>query len=86
MVPCLILHETNALIAKGDSEHDTICADIREQVMTLPTGSVVLAEDETHLDLIARIRSCWMPRGLRHRVLTPGTNQRRTLHGVPPRV
>lgn len=43
---------------------------------------MVLAEDETHLDLIARIRACWMPRGLRHRVLTPGTNERRTLHGA----
>jgi transposase len=70
------------LIAKGDPDHDTICADIREQVTALPTGSVVLAEDETHLDLIARIRACWMPRGLRHRILTPGTNQRRTLHGA----
>ena len=70
------------LIAKGDPDHDTICADIREQVTALPAGSVVLAEDETHLDLIARIRACWMPHGLRHRVLTPGTNQRRTLHGA----
>ncbi len=70
------------LIAKGDPDHDTICADIREQIAALPTGSVVLAEDETHLDLIARIQACWMPRDLRHRVLTPGTNQRRTLHGA----
>jgi transposase len=70
------------LIAKGDPDHDTICAGIRDHIAALPTGSVVLAEDETHLDLIARIRACWMPRGLRHRVLTPGTNQRRTLHGA----
>lgn len=70
------------LIAKGDPEHDTICQQIREKIAALPTGSVVLAEDETHLDLIARIRACWMPTGVRHRVLTPGTNERRTVHGA----
>ena len=70
------------LIAKGDPDHDTICADIRDQIAALPAGSVVLAEDETHLDLLARVRACWMPHGIRHRVMTPGTNQRRTLHGA----
>lgn len=70
------------LIAKGDPDHDTICAAIREQVAGLPNGSVVLAQDETHLDLLARIRAAWMPTGMRHRVLTPGTNVRRTLHGA----
>jgi hypothetical protein len=39
------------LIAKSEPEHDQICARIRERVAALPTGSVVLAEDETHLDL-----------------------------------
>jgi transposase len=43
---------------------------------------VVLAEDETHIDLLARLRSCWIPTGLRHRILTPGTNGRRTVHGA----
>lgn len=70
------------LIAKSEPEHDHICARIRERVAALPTGSVVLAEDETHLDLLARIRSCWMPTGIRHRVMTPGSNIRRTLHGA----
>lgn len=70
------------LIAKGDPNHDTICADIREQLAALPEGSVMLAEDETHLDLLARVRACWMPKGLRHRVLTPGSNIRRTIHGA----
>jgi transposase len=70
------------LIAKSDPGHDQICADIRQHIATLPTGSVVLAEDETHLDLLPRIRSCWMPAGIRHRILTPGTNLRRTLHGA----
>jgi transposase len=70
------------LIAKGDPNRDTICADIRDRIAALPAGSVVLAEDETHLDLLARVQSCWMPTGLRHRILTPGTNVRRTVHGA----
>jgi transposase len=70
------------LIAKNDPNRDTICADIRERIAALPAGSVVLAEDETHIDLLARVRSCWMPTGLRHRILTPGTNIRRTVHGA----
>lgn len=70
------------LIAKGNPDHDTICADIRTRIAALPPGSVVLAEDETHLDLLARVRACWMPTGLRHRILTPGSNIRRTVHGA----
>jgi DDE superfamily endonuclease/homeodomain-containing protein len=70
------------LIAKGDPDHDTICVDIQERVAALPAGSVVLAEDETHIDLLPRVRSCWMPTGLRHRILTPGSNIRRTVHGA----
>jgi hypothetical protein len=70
------------LIAKSDPDHDTTCATIRDQITALPAGSVVLAEDETHLDLLPRVRSCWMPAGIRHQILTPGTNVRRTLHGA----
>jgi transposase len=70
------------LIAKSDPDHDQICADIRDQITALPAGSVVLAEDETHLDLLARVRSCWMPTGIRHRIMTPGKNLRRTVHGA----
>ena len=70
------------LIAKSDPNRDTICAAIRDRIAALPAGSVVLAEDETHIDLLARVRSCWMPAGLRHRILTPGTNVRRTVHGA----
>jgi transposase len=70
------------LIAKSDPDHDLICADIRQRIAALPEGSVVLAEDETHLDLLARVRACWMPTGVRHRVMTPGSNIRRTVHGA----
>ena len=73
---------TPRLIAKGDPDHDTICADLRDQIAALPAGSVVLAEDETHLDLLARVRACWMAFGHRHRILTPGSNQRRTVFGA----
>lgn len=70
------------LIAKSDPHHDTTCAAIRDQIAALPPGSVVLAEDETHLDLLARVRAAWMPTGVRHRILTPGSNIRRTIHGA----
>jgi transposase len=70
------------LIAKGDPDRDSICAAIRAQVAALPAGSVVLAEDETHLDLLARIRACWTIRGRRHQIPTPGSNQRRSLFGA----
>ncbi|WP_436528289.1 IS630 family transposase [Actinoplanes sp. HUAS TT8] len=70
------------LIAKSDPNQDQTCTDIRQRIAALPAGSVVLAEDETHLDLLPRIRSCWMPTGIRHRIMTPGTNLRRTLHGA----
>lgn len=70
------------LIAKSDPNRDQICADIRARIAALPTGAVVLAEDETHLDLLARVRAAWMPTGLRHRVMTPGSNLRRTIHGA----
>lgn len=70
------------LVAKSAPDHDRVCAEVRDQVAALPAGSVVLAEDETHLDLLARVKSCWMPHGLRHRVMTPGSNRRRTIHGA----
>jgi transposase len=70
------------LIAKGDPEHDIVCARIQQRIAALPDGAAVLAEDETHLDLLARVRACWMPTGLRHHILTPGSNVRRTVHGA----
>jgi transposase len=70
------------LIAKSDPDHDRVVAQVREQVTALPAGSVVLAEDETHLDLLARVRACWIPHGIRHLVSTPGSNQRRSLFGA----
>jgi transposase len=70
------------LVAKSDPDHDQVVAAVREQVAGLPAGSVVLAEDETHLDLLARVRACWIPHGVRHLVSTPGSNVRRSLLGA----
>lgn len=70
------------LVAKSDPDRDQVVAGVRDQVAGLPAGSVVLAEDETHLDLLARVRSTWIPQGIRHLVPTPGSNQRRSLLGA----
>jgi DDE superfamily endonuclease/Winged helix-turn helix len=70
------------LVAKGDCEHDAICARIRRRIARLPVGSVVLAEDEAHLDLLPTVRATWTPRGHGHRVMTPGTNRRATIFGA----
>jgi transposase len=70
------------LIAKSDPDHDETCQRIQDQISALPAGSVILAEDETHLSLLAHVRATWMPHGLRHRILTPGSNIRRTVFGA----
>lgn len=70
------------LTAKSDPDHDSVCAGIRERVAVLPAGSVVLAADETHLDWLAKIRACWMPKGMRYLIPTPGSNKRRTIFGA----
>lgn len=64
------------------SDPDQVVAAVRERVAALPTGSVVLAEDETHLDWLARVRACWIPHGIRHLVPTPGSNRRHSLLGA----
>jgi hypothetical protein len=43
---------------------------------------VVLAEDETHINLLPWVRSTWIPTGQRQQVMTPGTNRRRTIFGA----
>jgi hypothetical protein len=70
------------LIAKSDPDHDRIVARIRRRLARLPAGSVVLAADEKHLDLLPAVRATWTLRGHRHRVMTPGKNRRATLLGA----
>jgi DDE superfamily endonuclease len=48
----------------------------------LPRRSVVLAQDETHLNLLPQVRASWTMRGMRPQVRTPGTNQKVTVLGA----
>jgi transposase len=70
------------LVAKGDPDRDQILADLHQQLEDLPDGAVVLAEDETHINLLPWVRSTWIARGTRQQVMTPGTNRRRTIFGA----
>jgi transposase len=70
------------LVAKGDPDRDQVLADLRQQLTDLPAGAVVLAEDETHVNLLPWVRSTWVAHGTRQQVMTPGTNRRRTIFGA----
>jgi hypothetical protein len=60
------------LVAKGDPDRDQIIADLKQQIRDLPTGAVVLAEDETHIKLLPWVRSTWITPGQRQQIMTPG--------------
>jgi transposase len=70
------------LVAKGDPDRDQVLADLHQQLNQLPEGAVVLAEDETHVNLLPWVRSTWVVRGTRQQVMTPGKNRRRTIFGA----
>src|SRR5919204_1340921 len=70
------------LVAKGDPDRDQILAELHQQLGDLPDGAVVLAEDETHLNLLPWVRSTWIAKGQRQPVMTPGNNRRRTIFGA----
>jgi hypothetical protein len=70
------------LVAKGDPDRDQVLAALRQQIRDLPEGAVLLAEDETHVNLLPWVRASWVVRGTRQRVMTPGTNRRRTIFGA----
>jgi len=70
------------LTARGDPDHDHIVAGIVARLLELPRRSVVLAEDETHLNLLPHVRASWTLRGARPQVLTPGTNRKVTVLGA----
>jgi transposase len=44
------------LVAKGDPDRDQTLAALRQTLAELPQGAVVLAEDETHLNLLPWVR------------------------------
>jgi transposase len=70
------------LIAKGDPDREQVLADLRQTIADLPDGAVVLAEDETHINLLPWVRATWIPHSARQPVMTPGTNRRRTIFGA----
>ena len=70
------------LIARGDPDHDHVVAQIVARLIDLPRRAVVLAEDETHLNLLPHVRASWTLRGARPEVITPGTNRKVTVLGA----
>ena len=70
------------LTARGDPDHDHVVAGIVARLLELPRGSAVLAEDETHLNLLPHVRASWTLRGRRPEVLTPGKNRKVTVLGA----
>jgi hypothetical protein len=58
------------LTARGDPDHDHVVAGIVVRLLELPRQSMVLAEDETHLNLLPDVRASWTLRGARPKVLT----------------
>jgi hypothetical protein len=70
------------LTARGDPDHDHVVAGIVAGLIDLPRRSVVLAEDETHLNLLPHVRASWTLRTVRSQVPTPGTNRRVTVLGA----
>src|SRR6476469_1827420 len=70
------------LTARGDPYHDHVVAGIVARLLDLPRRAVVLAEDETHLNLLPHIRASGTPRTGRPQVPTPGKNRQVTVYGA----
>ena len=51
------------LTARGDPDHDHVVAGVVARLLALPRRAVVLAEDETHLNLLPHVRASWTLRG-----------------------
>jgi hypothetical protein len=70
------------LTARGDPAHDHVVAGIVARLLELPRRAVVLAEDETHLNLLPHVRASWTLRTIRPQVPTPGKNRQVTVFGA----
>ena len=70
------------LTARGDPWHDHAVAVIVARLLALPRRAVVLAEDETHLNLLPHVRATWTRRGIRPQIPTPGKNRQVTVFGA----
>jgi hypothetical protein len=64
------------LTARGDPDHDHVVAGIVARLIELPRRAVVLAEDETHLNLLPRVRASWTLRAVRPQIPTPARTGR----------
>ena len=70
------------LTARGDPDHDHVVPGIVARLLEVPRRAVVLAEDETHLNLLPHVRASWTLRTARPKIPTPGTNRQVTVFGV----
>jgi transposase len=70
------------LTARGDPDHDHVVAGVMARLLDLPRRAVVLAEDETHLNLLPHVRASWTLRTARPHIVTPGTNRQVTVFGA----
>jgi transposase len=70
------------LTARGDPDHDHVVTQIVARLIELPRRAVVLAEDETHLNLLPHVRASWTLRAARPQIPTPGTNRQVTVFGA----
>ena len=70
------------LTARGDPYHDHVVAGIVARLIELPRRAVVLAEDETHLNLLPHVRASWTLRATRPKIPTPGSNRQVTVLGA----
>ena len=58
------------LTARGDPAHDHVAIQIVTRLAGLPRRPVVLAEDETHLNLLPHMRASWALRTVRPQIPT----------------
>ncbi len=70
------------LTARGDPAHDHVVAQIVARLLELPRRAVVLAEDETHLNLLPHVRASRTLRAARPGIPTPGKNRQVTVYGA----
>jgi hypothetical protein len=72
----LATHLTVKLTARGDPDHDHVVAGVVARLIELPRRAVVLAEDETHLNLLPHVRASWTLRTVRPQIPTPARTGR----------
>src|SRR6185437_13943312 len=70
------------LTARGDPARDQAVAAIVARLLALPRRAVVLAEDETHLNLLPHVRASRTRRGRRPEIPTPGKDRQITVLGA----